>query len=214
MHRQRRTAQKNLVPFGDEGTSDIIHTPKRISSSQTGTSQKKTKRLRRRQHIRKDSRFDCVLLGILFVAIALIIFMIAFAFVLLCSWIANPHTSIFGRKVFHSGIELDHDLYHRRYNNISDLYGSDGSDFGSESEIHLDNSEHDSLALYGTEVMDSGCSITVFLMDPRLPLLESTSPWFTLESIAAFLPDACVIIQTGKIFEPNAYLFRKSCTDR
>lgn len=42
------------------------------------------------------------------------------------------------------------------------------------------------------------CILTVIFMDPRLATAEpGDSAWFSLESVAAFIPDACVLLQTG-----------------
>lgn len=185
----RRAAQKSLIPLGDEeGIYDTTETPKRRSSINRDSNKRKLKRLRRR---RKDGICDKVFIGILFTAIAVFIFLIAFAFVLVCSWIANPHNAIFDRG-FRNGKELDHDMYRRRHTNILPL------DI-SNNKIELDQADHDYLVSYGSEMMQKGCDITVFIMNPRLLLLKSSAPWFTLESVAAFLPNACVVLQTGKI---------------
>jgi hypothetical protein len=51
---------------------------------------------------------------------------------------------------------------------------------------------------YGDAVTQ--CNLTVVFVDPRLPNLGPSSPaWFTLESVGAFAPDACVLIQTGMV---------------
>jgi len=49
---------------------------------------------------------------------------------------------------------------------------------------------------YGTNV--DTCELTVLFMDPRLPTLGVGQPaWFALESVAAFAPNACILIQTS-----------------
>ena len=61
------------------------------------------------------------------------------------------------------------------------------------------NSSIRSLDTYGESVLTNGCEITVVLMDPRIPLLQKGAPdFFALESVAAYLPNACVVIQTSK----------------
>jgi len=52
---------------------------------------------------------------------------------------------------------------------------------------------------YGTQVTEQGCNLTVIFMDPRLASAgPGDSAWFSLESVAAFFSDACVLLQTGK----------------
>lgn len=54
------------------------------------------------------------------------------------------------------------------------------------------------VSTYGTEVMNQGCNLTVIFMDPRLATAGTgEAAWFSLESVAAFLPDACVLLQTS-----------------
>ena len=54
------------------------------------------------------------------------------------------------------------------------------------------------LSTYGTEVMEQGCNLTVIFMDPRLATARTgEAAFFSLESVAAFLPDACVLLQTA-----------------
>lgn len=51
---------------------------------------------------------------------------------------------------------------------------------------------------YGTRITEQGCNLTVVFMDPRLATATSNeAAWFSLESVAAFCPDACVLLQTG-----------------
>ena len=51
---------------------------------------------------------------------------------------------------------------------------------------------------YGTDVTKEGCNLTVVFMDPRLATAgQGDSAWFSLESVAAFSPDACILLQTG-----------------
>jgi hypothetical protein len=51
---------------------------------------------------------------------------------------------------------------------------------------------------YGTRIMEQGCNLTVVFMDPRLATATSNeAAWFSLESVAAFCPDACILLQTG-----------------
>ena len=51
---------------------------------------------------------------------------------------------------------------------------------------------------YGSNVTEGGCKLTVVFMDPRLATARpGESHWFSLESVAAFRPDACVLLQTG-----------------
>jgi len=192
MKSRRRPAQKSSVPFGDEGTSDIIQAPTRIPLSQLDRNKRKLKRLRRREKVQNNGLCDDFLVGILFAAIGVSIFVIAFAFVFICSWISNPHNSILGRDIFRNGIELNHNLYHQRYKNTSSALDI------NNDETQLQDDDPYYLVSYGSEITERGCNITVFLMDPRLPLLENNSPWFTLESVAAFLPDACVVILTAR----------------
>lgn len=55
-------------------------------------------------------------------------------------------------------------------------------------------------SLYGSKVMELGCNLTVVFMDPRLATAgPGEAAWFSLESVAAFLPDACILLQTGKL---------------
>jgi hypothetical protein len=56
-----------------------------------------------------------------------------------------------------------------------------------------------SLATYSPEILQHGCNITVQIMDPRISTSHRGAPaFFTLESVGAFLPHACVVITTSK----------------
>lgn len=56
-----------------------------------------------------------------------------------------------------------------------------------------------SLSTYGPNILQYGCNITVQIMDPRISTSHRGAPaFFTLESVGAFIPDACVVITTSK----------------
>jgi hypothetical protein len=49
-----------------------------------------------------------------------------------------------------------------------------------------------------TDILRNGCSLTVALTDPRIPQHGYNHPvWFTLESVASFVPYACVVVHTA-----------------
>jgi len=49
-----------------------------------------------------------------------------------------------------------------------------------------------------TKIASNGCSLTVTLTDPRLPSHGYNDPvWFSLESMASYVPYACVVIHTA-----------------
>lgn len=56
-----------------------------------------------------------------------------------------------------------------------------------------------SLSTYGDHILKGGCNLTVQIMDPRISTLHPGGPaFFALESVATFLPKACVVITTSK----------------
>lgn len=79
-----------------------------------------------------------------------------------------------------------------------------------EEEVQLEENEAKakqqpkiirSMDTYGKDILQNpkACEITVVIMDPRIPNLQKGSPdFFALESVGAYLPNACVIIQTSK----------------
>jgi hypothetical protein len=49
-----------------------------------------------------------------------------------------------------------------------------------------------------TDILRNGCSLTVALTDPRIPQHGYNHPvWFMLESVASFVPYACVVVHTA-----------------
>ena len=95
---------------------------------------------------------------------------------------------------------LDHELYQSIYHAYHRGVGLRGSmnqnklsqSARNETAVRLD------LASYGEDVMHKGCELTVLIMDPRISSSRSGAPvYFALESVAAYLPNACVVIQTS-----------------
>lgn len=51
---------------------------------------------------------------------------------------------------------------------------------------------------YAEDVQERGCPLTVVFMDPRLPVLPAASPaFFSLESVAAYAEESCVLLLTA-----------------
>jgi hypothetical protein len=90
-----------------------------------------------------------------------------------------------------------YDKFHHGANgDVEDKNLNENGVFNKQTLTLRDNFQYS----YGEEIMKGkvGCDITVLLMDPRLPILKNcASIWFTLESVATFLPDACVLLKTG-----------------
>ncbi|KAL3766951.1 hypothetical protein ACHAW5_001795 [Stephanodiscus triporus] len=84
--------------------------------------------------------------------------------------------------------EVDYD-----YNEIYNSFGTHGS--YADRRI----SDFDSFGNYtSTAVLNGGCRLTVSIVDPRPPTSGINHPiWFALESVAAYVPYACVVFHTS-----------------
>jgi len=90
-------------------------------------------------------------------------------------------------------------LGHANYQDVYDAFqkSKHGDDAEADSGDERWQINHfASLTTYGDEIR---CSMTVVMVDPHIPTLKTGAPsLFTLESVAAFAPKACVVIQTAK----------------
>ena len=84
--------------------------------------------------------------------------------------------------------EVDYD-----YNEIYNSFGT----HGSYADRRM--SDFDSFGNYtSTAVLNEGCRLTVSIVDPRPPTSGINHPiWFALESVAAYVPYACVVFHTS-----------------
>lgn len=59
--------------------------------------------------------------------------------------------------------------------------------------------DFDSFGNYtSSDVLNNGCRLTVVIVDPRPPASAYNHPiWYALESVASYVPYACVVIQTA-----------------
>lgn len=87
-------------------------------------------------------------------------------------------------------------FYRKVYDNFQNIRGKTIN----YDEYFTNNSlNRISLATYGPNIIQNGCNITVQIMDPRISTSHRGAPvFFTLESVGAFIPDACVVITTSK----------------
>ena len=95
---------------------------------------------------------------------------------------------------------LDHELYRSVYDAYHTGVGLRGS--VNQNNMGLNTRRNETIKLdlssYGDDIMKKGCELTVLIMDPRISSYRSGAPvYFALESVAAYLPNACVLIQTS-----------------
>jgi len=81
------------------------------------------------------------------------------------------------------------------------IYSSNGKHLSyniEDSQIQISNTYTSS------DILERGCDLTVVLMDPRIPSMSfQDSVWYTLESVAAYAPYACVLLQTASCSVEN-----------
>jgi len=85
------------------------------------------------------------------------------------------------------------------------IYSSNGKHLSyniEDSQIQISNTYTSS------DILERGCDLTVVLMDPRIPSMSfQDSVWYTLESVAAYAPYACVLLQTGTYIQLWLFAF-------
>lgn len=149
------------------------------------------KRRRRRKRKRRQPQNDAKLRSGGILVFALILTTIVALIWKFQSPLAINFTSLFERRLRNPSIHLEHrQLY-------DDIHRSANS-----TQVTIPLHEKKSFRLsssYGSDVMKQGCNLTVVFMDPRLATAAVGEPaWYSLESVAAFLPRACILLQTGK----------------
>lgn len=94
---------------------------------------------------------------------------------------------------------LDHELYRPIYDAYHTGVGLRGSVKQNDMSMSTRNETVKlDLSTYGDDIMNKGCELTVLIMDPRISSSRSGAPvYFALESVAAYLPNACVLMQTS-----------------
>jgi hypothetical protein len=99
-----------------------------------------------------------------------------------------------------ASITNDHTTNNNTTNNTTYDYDSIYNSFGSHSS-YMDRRlfNFTSFDNYtSTEVLSNGCPLTVVIVDPRPPMSGYNHPiYYSLESLALYVPDACVVFQTA-----------------
>ena len=176
---------------------------------------KRRRKKRLKQKKNKCTQFiETVMLIIVFVGIAGLFFLVSFYLVYSIQTVSDPHS--FLRKQRYAPPEMIHyDLYEKTFitynteSNLSNSMINDNKSYTVNKEnnslIKTDFLQKIDLSSYGATFIDTKssnqCDITVVIMDPRIPDNPPGSPiFYTLESIALYIPKSCVLIQTSKCF--------------
>ena len=167
------------------------------------------KRLRRKKQQQQQQhqkpyqqQLSIFLLIILFIGIAIILFMTSFALVYMVQRAADPHGFLRQEKFIPLDIK-HYDLYQRlyeKYVNDTNTANNNHNHHHHQNEEKVENLNLDlNLSSYGVQQSSNKCDITVLFMDPRISSNKQGSPiYYSLESVAMYMPTACVLIITSK----------------
>ncbi len=238
MLRRKRIPVRLAAPKSGKCNDDLeqgsVGLPKTSVDEEDCNSYKHLKRVRRRKMTSngkipfhrslKKKYLDSVFLIVLFIGVALVLFIASFVLVYIVEQTIDPHGYL-RREVFIPPVILHYDLYKRRheeYQNENSYYvqedvdssNKNGQQVNQEGQGHalLDTNNFNSsipgaainsfdLSSYGEQIIQSKCEITVVFMDPRLPSNKPGSPaYYSLESVAMYLPNACIVLHTSKCY--------------